>query len=170
MYRSVNTDECLLSLHYFSLVLDALLVGHEASITSLSWRPQSSDCKLPPILLSTSGDSSLILWSPSSLPNSDDRDSAPLWISQHRFGDVGGQRLSNFVGGLWAGHGQEILGWGWNGGWRRWRCLISLGPSETWEEVGALTGHQGVVKSITWAPQGDFLLSTGYAGCFWREH
>jgi elongator complex protein 2 len=150
-------------MHQFSLVLDALLVGHEASITSLSWRPQPSDCKVSSTLLSTSADSSIILWSPSSHQNSSvEGDSAPLWINQQRFGDVGGQRFGGFVGGFWAKSGSEVLGWGWNGGWRRWRRLsVPEGPSETWEEVGALTGHQGVVKSIAWAPQGEYLLSTG---------
>ena len=162
---TILTNQCNLSLQHFSLVLDALLVGHETSVTSLSWRPQSSDFGAPPTLLSTSGDSSLILWSPSSLPDpSVESDSAPLWVNQQRFGDVGGQRFGGFVGGLWAGSGSEVLGWCWNGGWRRWRCLsLAEGPSETWEEVGALTGHQGVVKSIAWAPHGEYLLSTGYA-------
>lgn len=148
-------------------MLDALLIGHEAGITSLSWRPQRSEFKLSPALLSTSVDSSLILWSPSSLPNSSvDRDSAPLWINLQRFGDVGGQRLGGFVGGLWADIGREVLAWGWSGCWRRWRCASAPEVhSETWDEIGALTGHQGVVKSIAWAPQGDYLLSTGYAIC-----
>ncbi|KAF8520130.1 WD40-repeat-containing domain protein [Gautieria morchelliformis] len=153
------------SLHHFSLVLDALLVSHEAGITSLSWRPQRSDCQEPPTLLSTSVDSSLILWSPSSLPSpSVDQDSTPLWISQQRFGDVGGQRFGGFVGGIWADNdnGCEVLGWGWGGGWRRWRCLtVPEGHAETWEEAGAVTGHQGAVRSIAWAPCGDYLLSTG---------
>lgn len=87
----------------------------------------------------------------------------PLWINLQRFGDVGGQRLGGFVGGLWADSGCEVLGWGWSGSWRRWRCVSTLdGHSDTWEEIGALTGHQGVVKSIAWSPHGDYLLSTGY--------
>ncbi|KAL5487931.1 ELP2_1 [Sanghuangporus weigelae] len=50
------------SLHY-SITFDALLIGHEAGITSLSWRPSYLS---GPMLLSTSTDSSIILWAPTS--------------------------------------------------------------------------------------------------------
>ncbi|KAF8592532.1 WD40 repeat-like protein [Ramaria rubella] len=152
------------SVHRFSLVFDALLVGHEAGITSVSWRPGPLDFPPSPTLLSTSVDSSLIIWSPSSSqrPSVDGQDSTGLWINQQRFGDVGGQRFGGFVGGLWAASGTEVLGWEWNGGWRRWRHQVATGgKSESWEEVNAITGHYGIAKSIAWAPHGDYLLSSG---------
>jgi hypothetical protein len=94
----------------YSITFDALLVGHESGVTSLSWRP-GGPTATSPVLLSTSTDSSLILWSPFD----------SLWVNRNRFGDIGGQRLGGFVGGLWNTNGEEILAWGWNGGWRRWR-------------------------------------------------
>nr|GAT54077.1 predicted protein [Mycena chlorophos] len=74
--------------------------------------------------------------------------------SQQRFGDVGGQRLGGFVGGLWAQNGSEALAWGWSGGWRRWRCA-----NDAWSEVAAITGHSGPVKSLDWSPDGEYLIS-----------
>lgn len=116
-------------------------------------------------LLSTSVDSSVIIWSPS-LPHektSNSNDSSPIWINQQRFGDVGGQRFGGFVGGFWSTDRIEVMAWGWNGAWRRWRRLTPPShSSEIWEEIEAITGHQGAVKSIAWAPNGDYLLSTGY--------
>jgi len=141
-----------------------LLVGHEAGITSLAWRPSSTKHSRD-TLLSTSADSSLILWSPVSVKSGANGSSSALWVNQQRFGDVGGQRLGGFVGGLWTADGSEALAWGWSGGCRRWRCAqTSEGAegNEIWTEVGALTGHAGPVKSIAWSPGGEYLISTGY--------
>src|SRR6266568_3783079 len=87
----------LLSSQQFSVTFDALLVGHEAGVTSLCWRVSIHPT---PTLLSTSTDSSLILWSPSSVINPSNEESSSIWINRQRFGDVGGQRLGGFVGGL----------------------------------------------------------------------
>jgi elongator complex protein 2 len=91
--------------------------------------------------------------------------SSALWVNQQRFGDVGGQRLGGFVGGLWTADGSEALAWGWSGGCRRWRCgqtSEGVAGNEIWTEVGALTGHAGPVKGIAWSPGGEYLISTGY--------
>lgn len=155
-------SDCIPSAQMFSVTFDALLVGHDAGITSLSWRPQTT-APSSPTLLSTSTDSSLILWSPSTVLTSSN-DGTTLWINRQRFGDVGGQRLGGFVGGLWAADGQEAMTWGWNGGWRRWRCQspregMSESALEEWSEVGAITGHRAPVRNISWSPQGEYLIS-----------
>lgn len=145
----------------YSITFDALLIGHEAGVTSLSWR-LSTRPEIP-TLLSTSTDSSLILWSPAAIRSSSENGTSSIWISRQRFGDVGGQRLGGFVGGLWARGGDEALAWGWSGGWRRWRCTSSSGKhaDEVWEEIGAITGHNGPVKSLDWSPKGEYLISAG---------
>ena len=103
----------------------------------------------------------MILWSPSSVSNSEDP-SSNIWISRQRFGDIGGQRLGGFVGGLWAQDGREALAWGWGGGWRRWRCQTPTDTvDENWIEVSAMTGHSGAVNGIDWSPNGEFLISVG---------
>ncbi|KAI0285054.1 WD40-repeat-containing domain protein [Russula aff. rugulosa BPL654] len=151
------------STQQFSITFDALLVGHEAGITSLAWRPSSTRYS-GDTLLSTSADSSLILWSPVSVKSGVNGSSSALWVNQQRFGDVGGQRLGGFVGGLWTADGSEALAWGWSGGCRRWRCAETsegFEGNEIWTEVGALTGHAGPVNGIAWSPGGEYLMSTG---------
>jgi elongator complex protein 2 len=125
----------------YSITFDALLIGHEAGITSLSWSPSNAS------LLSTSTDSSLIIWAPSSIVSTAYSSStSSIWINIQRFGDVGGQRLGGFTGGLW----------------RRITSNIHGGTAgEEWEEVGAISGHSGAVKGLDWSPKGDYLVSVG---------
>jgi len=106
----------------------------------------------------------VILWS----PVSEFKDpSSTIWIGRQRFGDIGGQRLGGFVGGLWAQDGREALAWGWGGGWRRWRCqTLADTIDENWIEVSAMTGHTGAVNGIDWSPGGEYLISSGYVGQF----
>ncbi|TFY65115.1 hypothetical protein EVJ58_g2181 [Rhodofomes roseus] len=154
------------STRQFSITFDALLIGHEAGVTSLSWRPPQQSSSIP-TLLSTSTDSSLILWSPSTIITSavDGASSTSIWINRQRFGDIGGQRLGGFVGGLWTRGGMEASAWGWSGGWRRWRCTpggdtaIPSVQNETWVEVGAISGHNAPVRGLSWSPGGEYLLS-----------
>jgi elongator complex protein 2 len=91
--------------------------------------------------------------------------SSAIWINRQRFGDIGGQRLGGFVGGLWAHNGDEALAWGWSGGWRRWRRTDrgATQDQEAWREVGAVGGHNAPVRGIDWSPQGEYLISVGYA-------
>lgn len=160
----------------YTLMFDALLIGHEAGVTSLAWQPARPGESSMPTLLSTSTDSSLILWSPSEMPAAPSRNGASdsavvkasIWMNRQRFGDVGGVKPGGFVGGMWGAGGKEVLGFGWNGSWRRWRNTSSSTPmqnevtsfSETWVEVPAVLGHSGPVKGLAWDPKGDYLVST----------
>ncbi|KAF8351519.1 WD40-repeat-containing domain protein [Amanita rubescens] len=146
----------------FSVTLDALLIGHEASVTCLSWRPAKNP-EFAPTLLSASTDSSVIMWSPSAAVTHEEDETNAIWINRQRFGDVGGQRLGGFVGATWAQGGEEALAWGWAGGWRRWRCNgpTSNESEEVWDEVSAISGHNGPVRGLAWSPGGDYLISAG---------
>ncbi|KAI3612590.1 rna polymerase ii elongator [Moniliophthora roreri] len=139
----------------YSITFDALLIGHEAGVTSISWQPIKDTST--PALLSTSTDSSVIIWSPSAVITHSGDTSASIWINRQRFGDVGGQRLGGFVGGLWKENGKEVMAWGWSGGWRRWLCVNV--DEDTWEEVGAIGGHSGHVKDLDWSPNGAYVIS-----------
>lgn len=138
-------------------------------MTSLAWAPSVPEsASSPQTLLSSSTDSSLILWSQSQilpLASSSDIAAGSIWINRERFGDVGGQRLGGFVGGLWARttQGNEVIGWGWNGGWRRWRSVQATGDPDTvqWREIGAISGHRGPVKDLDWSPAGEYVISVG---------
>ncbi|KIY73702.1 WD40 repeat-like protein [Cylindrobasidium torrendii FP15055 ss-10] len=160
MKRHIVTVRSTRSSQQYSITFDALLVGHEAGVTSLQWRTSSASDK--PSLLSSSTDSSVIIWSPATIMSGNQDESTAIWINVQRFGDVGGQRLGGFIGALWAGHGEEVLAWGWSGGWRRWKSSgRTTGTPERWAEVHAISGHSGPVKSLSWSPNGKFLVTTG---------
>jgi elongator complex protein 2 len=133
--------------HQFHITFDALLVGHDAGVTALSWRPS-----LPRVLLSTSTDSSAILWSATTVGGDSDNPTQ-LWTNHQRFGDVGGQRLGGFVGGFWV-DADQICAWTWNGGFRRWGVV-----SDQWQEMQAVTGHSSPVHGLDWEPAGRYLIS-----------
>ena len=135
-------------------------------MTSVVWRPSQAGRASQPMLLSTSTDSSLILWSPSDIPAAYGDQNTSLWINQQRFGDIGGQRLGGFVGSLWARGDKDALAWGWAGGWRRWRCQSDEAGAETWQEANTVSGHNGPVHGITWSPGGEYLVSTRYVNRF----
>lgn len=153
------------SLEKYSITFDALLIGHEAGVTSVTWRPSSVKSS-PPTLMSTSVDSSIIHWSPQTISGVSEGEASSIWINQQRFGDIGGQRLGGFVGGFWSRGGSDTLAWGWSGGWRRWRAsfvIESTGTKrEVWREANAVGGHIGPVRSVAWSPGGEYLISTGY--------
>ena len=153
----------------YSITFDALLIGHEAGVTSISWRPSRSRTS-PPTLMSTSVDSSVIHWSPTSISSTVVGDTSSIWINQQRFGDIGGQRLGGFVGGFWTRGGADTIAWGWSGGWRRWRAshvIESAGTRrEIWKEVNAVGGHMGPIRSVCWSPGGEYLISTGSVSWF----
>lgn len=120
----------------WAITFDALLIGHEDKITGVRWHPvvgSESDLDSdssngnhsswqPAALLTSSGDNSLILWSPSSqdgnanasgkgegrsyLPNFSEKsaESNGVWLPEIRFGEVGGTGTSSlgYYGGLFS--------------------------------------------------------------------
>lgn len=126
------------------------------------WRPGQKDLKSPPMLLSSSIDSSIILWIQTPITKTVRGDSASLWVNCQRFGDIGGQRLGGFVSALWTHGGTDVLAHGWAGGWRRWKSVSDPNvPGEVWTETGAVGGHNGPIRGLTWSAGGRYLLTTG---------
>ncbi|ORY28327.1 elongator protein [Naematelia encephala] len=139
----------------YSIAFEALLVGHEAGLTDVNWspstftHPNSSSPHALPILASTAADNSLIIWSPSSTEGDG------IWVAEHRFGSMGGRGLA-FHGALWGKEGRSVLASGWNGGIERW---VLDGDEQGWKPVTGVSGHFGDVESLTWDPNGDYILS-----------
>lgn len=146
--RSAGTD--------FSVTFEALLLGHEDWIYSARWRRQDDDGgKLQ--LLSTSADNSLAIWEADP--------SSGIWVSMARLGEISREKgattatgsTGGFWTGLWSPDGKSVACLGRTGSWRRWEYV----PSEdAWRPCTAVTGHTRAVTGITWAKNGEYLLST----------
>ncbi|PNP83206.1 hypothetical protein FNYG_03528 [Fusarium nygamai] len=138
----------------FSVTFEALLLGHEDWIYSARWQRQDDD-KLQ--LLSTSADNSLAIWEADS--------SSGIWVSMARLGEISREKgattatgsTGGFWTGLWSPDGKSVACLGRTGSWRRWEYV----PKEDfWKPCVAISGHTRAVTGITWAKNGEYLLST----------
>ncbi|GAO48684.1 WD40 repeat-like protein [Saitoella complicata NRRL Y-17804] len=146
---------CTTSGTKFSASFEALLLGHDDWVHSVSWRP-ARDASAELVLLTASADTNLMTWSP-------DPDTG-IWVSTARLGEIAAKGSTTatgssggFWGGLWGPNGAEVGTWGRSGGWRLWKASSE---EEGWEARGAVGGHVRDVKAVAWEKSGAYLLST----------
>ncbi|KAL9587572.1 MAG: hypothetical protein Q9212_000149 [Teloschistes hypoglaucus] len=159
----------------YSIVFEALLLGHDDWIYTVSWQLIAKK----PRLLSASADNSLAMW---------DSDIAlGIWTCTTRLGEISAQKgsttatgsMGGFWIGLWSRGGQSVVSLGKSGSWRLWNYDVD---GQCWIEGMGISGHTKSVMDLAWAKDGSYLLSTGsdqttrlHAGCTnsqqtaWRE-
>lgn len=138
----------------YSLTFEALLLGHEDWIYTLSWRQDAEHLQL----LSASADSSLALWEAEA--------NSGIWVCTTRLGEISAQKGSTtatgstggFWTGLWSPNGEHIVCLGRTGSWRLWNYNKSL---DRWVQGIGISGHTKPVTDIAWAKDGTYLLSAG---------
>lgn len=138
----------------YSLTFEALLLGHEDWIYTLSWRHDTEHLQL----LSASADGSLALWEPEA--------SSGVWVCTTRLGEISAQKGSTtatgstggFWTGLWSPTGEHIVCLGKTGSWRLWNYNRNL---DRWVQGIGISGHTKPVTDIAWAKDGTYLLSAG---------
>lgn len=166
-----------------NVTLEALLLGHEASVTSVCWHPhpqrlynnhhqndQNQNNNL--LLISSSMDRSILLWSPSP----DDG----IWTPVTRVGSAGGI-LGGPVGASLLGYcqaliepkqGRTLVGHAYGGALHVWQAESEQASSSNsnsssttmgvvkWKATPGLTGHFAGVTDLCWeASRGDYLLT-----------
>lgn len=144
----------------WAVALDALLLGHDAWVTSVRWYPHHGHGAPRATLVSSSVDNSVIVWMPQSThewPSLADPAAAhAMWLPMHRLGDVG-SLSGGFLGALWRPSAMPaVLAHDRQGAWHLW-CL----QGRQWVPQPAVSGHAGAATSVAWAPYGDGFLSTG---------
>lgn len=138
----------------YSITFEALLLGHDDWIYTVSWNFSNRRLRL----LSASADSSLALW--------ESEASSGVWVSTTRLGEISAQKGSTtatgstggFWIGLWSSSGENIACLGRTGSWRLWTYN---GNQDRWIQAVGISGHTKAVTSVAWAKDGSYLLSTG---------
>ena len=136
----------------YLLTFEALLLGHEDWIHTVSWYLNNDHLRL----LSASADNSIAIWEP-------ERDSG-IWLPTTRLGEISAQKGSTtatgstggFWIGLWSGNGESIISLGRTGSWRIW----SWNPrQDRWVQGVGISGHTKIIPDIAWAKDGAYIIS-----------
>lgn len=149
----------------FSISFEALILGHDDWISSLSWYPETNqDSKETTLkLMSTSADTSIMIWQPDSISG--------VWVATTRLGELsikGASTATGASGGFWSSiwildnstTGKEfIYTHGKTGSWRVW-SKDKKGDNTEWEQILGITGPFKSVTDLCWSHNNDYLLST----------
>ena len=173
------------------ITLDALLIGHEESVTSLSWQPSTNTTdndhdNAGLCIVSSSMDKAILLWSP-------DEEEEGIWLPKSRVGSaggiLGGSIGSSLLGFLHVAFWQQyqddgtkdlmMIGMGYGGSIHFWKQIESVSDSgkssekneklnvsddiALWEALPCLTGHFKGVSDLDWEPvNGEYLMTVSY--------
>ncbi|KAF2773086.1 WD40 repeat-like protein [Teratosphaeria nubilosa] len=137
----------------YNVIFEALLIGHEDWIYTAKWSPSAQR----PTLLSASSDNSLSIWQAD--------EASGVWVCNARLGEISAQKGSTtatgstggFWVGLWAPEGNSVVSLGRTGSWRRW---VYDSETDSWKQAVGTGGHVKEVRSLAWAPDGSYLIST----------
>lgn len=138
----------------YALTFEALLLGHEDWIYTVSWHIDGKCLRL----LSASADNTLAFW--------EHEASSGVWLCTTRLGEVSAQKGSTTATGsaggywigLWSSSGESVVSLGRTGSWRLWTYDKALGR---WVQGIGISGHTKPVTDVAWAKDGAYLLSTG---------
>ncbi len=138
----------------YSVTFEALLLGHEDWIYTVSWSGIDRGLKL----LSASADNSLAVWEPDL--------GSGIWVCTTRLGEISAQKGSTtatgstggFWIGLWSPDGDSVVSLGRTGSWRLWNYDRD---QARWIQSIGVGGHVKSVMDAAWAKDGTYLLSTG---------
>ncbi|XJO78424.1 hypothetical protein BDV3_002867 [Batrachochytrium dendrobatidis] len=142
----------------YTMMLDALLMGHDDWVHSVNWQPavwrtdeltKEKTYHQPLTLISASADKSIMVWQPDTHSES--------WIYKARLGEVGGATLG-FYGAIFSPLGDMIVSNGYNGALHIWKR--SDDSYTSWSPSIGISGHFSSVENIAWDPSGTYLLST----------
>ncbi|GMH94804.1 hypothetical protein TrVE_jg9942 [Triparma verrucosa] len=139
------------------VTLEALLIGHEESVTSLSFSPKSAVDE-PITLLSSSMDRTLLVWQVT--------ESSGVWMPVARVGSAGGivggsvgNSLLGFCCAKWGQGGEQIVAQGYGGSVHIWSADMSVQPP-LFTPLPCITGHFAPTTDLSWEPtRGTYLLS-----------
>ncbi|KGK39454.1 hypothetical protein JL09_g1382 [Pichia kudriavzevii] len=142
----------------YVIFLDAILMGHDDWISTVSWKPTSSDSEQDLLLLSSSADSSIMIWKSDPVSG--------VWFPDIRLGDIaikGASTATGSSGGFYTSQwivdesGNEIILT--NGKTGSFRCWTRADEKEQFKSINTYTGAIRPITDINWY-QGEYALVT----------
>lgn len=138
----------------YSMKFDALIIGHDDWIYSLKWHPKELS------LMSSSADSSVMIWTPDPISG--------VWLSSIQLGDIsikGASTATGAYGGMWysswiSSENTTIISLSNTGAWKRWEKESNDNGVDLWVPKDGLSGHVKNVTDVDWSTDGKYLLST----------
>ncbi|KAF7721057.1 Elongator subunit elp2, partial [Apophysomyces ossiformis] len=155
----VDDESGLPEKHQYTIMFDALLMGHDDWVYSVAWqRPQLvtdargiSRLVQPSRLISASSDKSMMVWSPDP--------STGVWVNEVRMGDIGGNSYLGFIGALFSPDGKHVLSHGANGSFHLWKDISTDEEGSRWTPEVSISGHFKSVENVAWDPKCRYLVS-----------
>lgn len=141
----------------YQISLESLLIGHEDWVYSVAWQP--SKCLSidgikfyqPQSILSASMDKTMMIWQPEKTTG--------IWMNVVTVGELSHCALG-FYGGHWSPNGDSILAHGYGGSFHLWKNVgIDF---DDWKPQKVPSGHFAAVSDISWAREGEYLLSISH--------
>lgn len=147
----------------FVLSLDAILMGHDDWVSDISWKSTKEAVQEynQLQLLSSSADSSIMIWQPDSISG--------VWFPEIRLGEIaikGASTATGSSGGFYCSRwifdestGTEIIMS--NGKTGSFRCWVKQNEEESiFDRKTCFTGPIRPISDITWSKSGDYILAT----------
>lgn len=143
----------------YQISLESLLIGHEDWVYSVEWQPPQSqsssvdgiDCYQPQSILSASMDKTMMIWQPEKTTG--------IWMNMVTVGELSHCALG-FYGGYWSPSGNSILAHGYGGSFHLWKNVGT--DFDDWKPQKVPSGHFASVSDISWAGDGEYLLSVSH--------
>lgn len=133
--------------------LESTLLGHEDSVSSVSWAfrttpEQRKDSDL--IMISSSFDFTVQIW---------ERElQSQVWMNTVRLGQMGGNK-NTFYGARLSPNGLKLAAFNYNGCFYVWNRGESL---RDWKPITTVSGHSGPVTDLDWSSEREFLVTTSH--------
>ncbi|EYU30015.1 hypothetical protein ABFS82_05G036400 [Erythranthe guttata] len=141
----------------YQISLESLLIGHEDWVYSVEWQPPQSssdqgiECYQPQSILSASMDKTMMIWQPEK--------TSGIWMNMVTVGELSHCALG-FYSGSWSPSGSSILAHGYGGSFHHWRNVGT--DFDDWKPQKVPSGHFASVSDISWARDGEYLLSVSH--------
>ncbi|KAL1138243.1 hypothetical protein AAG570_009932 [Ranatra chinensis] len=141
--QSINVDDTK-----WIVSLESILCGHEGWVYGVHWHPKiktDSGWSQPMVLLSSSLDRTLVMWTPE--PESG------VWLEDVRVGELGGNTLG-YYGSRFGPRGISAIGHSFQGAFHMWHK-----SEDKWSSGVVVGGHFGGVTDMGWETEGRYLIS-----------